>query len=147
VAGIGASSLNDWRRSDPAFAEACERAADFAGDTAELVLYDRGLKGDTLALLAWLRAHRPEKYHRKMLIGGDPDAPPVAIDHAHSAGRARVLILPSNNRPALSAEEIQSERAAIAHESMIGNSGSLPAAALLNGSVIDAASDGEPADE
>jgi hypothetical protein len=58
-AGVHGSTLWDWRRGDPDFAAACEAAADYIGDIAESTLLDRGLKGDTLALLAWLRAHRP----------------------------------------------------------------------------------------
>jgi hypothetical protein len=125
--GTSGPSLRRWRRDDPDFDEACQAAADFCADIAENVLYVRGIRGDTLALLAWLRAHRPEKYHRKMLIAGDPDGAPVAVDHTHAAARGRILILPANGRAALSAEEIQSERAAIAHQHLIENSGSPPA--------------------
>jgi hypothetical protein len=44
---------------------------------AEHALYQRGLQGDTMALLAHLRAHRPEKYYRKIMLatGGDPRIP------------------------------------------------------------------------
>jgi hypothetical protein len=79
--GISSTMFKDWRTDDPEFQAECLDAAEFRDDVAEHALYTRGVhKGDTLALLAHLRAHRPEKYHRKMLValGGDPDAPPIA---------------------------------------------------------------------
>jgi hypothetical protein len=55
-----------------------------------------------------------------MLVVGDPENP-VTIDHQHqhTVGRARVVILPDNNRPALTEAEIQTERTAIEREHMI----------------------------
>jgi hypothetical protein len=79
--GISFTMFKDWRADDPKFQAECLDAAEFRDDVAEHALYTRGVhKGDTLALLAHLRAHRPEKYHRKMLValGGDPNAPPIA---------------------------------------------------------------------
>jgi hypothetical protein len=76
---VSPSFFREWRHDDVAFRAECAEAVDFRDDVAEHTLYQRGLQGDTLALLAWLRAHRPELYHRKLLVGvgGDPDAPPV----------------------------------------------------------------------
>jgi hypothetical protein len=119
MVGVRGATLRDWRRNDPAFAEACREAADYAGDVAQHVLYARGLKGDTLALLAWLRAHIPHLYHRKLLISGDPEGMPVSIDHQHIVSPARVVILPSNNRPTMTEAEIAAERALVARESLL----------------------------
>jgi hypothetical protein len=120
VAGIGGTTLHDWRRQDPAFAEACKAAADYAADVAQHVLYARGLKGSDLALICWLRAHVPELYNRKMMValGGDADNP-IAIDHQHTLNKPRLLILPSNDRPAMSEAEIRTEREKVARESML----------------------------
>ena len=76
--GVADRTFREWRADDAAFAEQCLReAADFAGDIAEHTLYQRGIKGETLALLAWLRAHKPEKYHRKMLLALDQTERPA----------------------------------------------------------------------
>jgi hypothetical protein len=78
---LSVSFFRQWRHDDAEFRAECADATDFRDDIAEHALYDRGVNGgDTLALLAWLRAHRPELYHRKMLValGGDENAPPIA---------------------------------------------------------------------
>jgi hypothetical protein len=116
AAGISGAALRLWRRADPVFAEACKAATDYAVDVAENVLYDRGIKTETLALLAWLRANCPEKYHRKLLVFGDPENP---VTVSHSVSQPRILILPDNHRPALSEAEIIAEREAVARENMI----------------------------
>jgi hypothetical protein len=67
--GLSRRALIDWRRDDPTFGQQCIDALEDIADIAEQELFRRGTKGgDTLALLAWLRAHRPEKYHRRMLV-------------------------------------------------------------------------------
>jgi hypothetical protein len=117
--GVSGAALRKWRLADPGFAGECEAAADYVGDVAESVLLARGLKGDTVALIVWLKAHRPELYHRRMLValGGDPDNP-LTIEHS-VAPPGRLIILPANNRPELSALEIQSEREAVARENLL----------------------------
>jgi hypothetical protein len=111
--GVSGSALRKWRHDDPAFAEACQAACDYVGDLAESALLARGLKNDTLALLAWLRAHRPHLYYRKMMVavGGDPDSPPISVEH--TLGKARLVILPDNHRRAMSEAEIEAEREAV----------------------------------
>jgi hypothetical protein len=118
AAGTSGAALRRWRHDDPAFEEACQAATDYAVDVAENVLYIRGLKGETLALLGWLRANCPEKYHTRMRIAGDPEAP---LEVAHTLNKPRLLILPSNDRRAMSEAEIIAERAAITRESMLDN--------------------------
>jgi hypothetical protein len=120
--GVSGAALRNWRHDDPDFAAACEAACDYIGDIAESVLLGRGLKGDTLALLAWLRAHRPQLYHRKMMlaVGGDAENP-ISVEHQHSmtAGQVRLVILPDNHRPVMTEAEIAAERAQISRQSMI----------------------------
>jgi hypothetical protein len=124
-AGIGGATLRDWRRDDPAFNAACEAAADFIGDVAESELLNRGLKGSDLALICWLRAHRPHLYNRKMMValGGDADNP-ISVEHQHDhqhmiENRVRLVILPDNRRPAMTDEQIAAERELIARENLI----------------------------
>jgi hypothetical protein len=85
--GIGYSLFKEWRRDDPEFARACEDAREYSVDLVEHRMFADAMAGVTLAQLAILRARRPELYHRKMLVavGGDPDAPPVAIAPADAA--------------------------------------------------------------
>jgi hypothetical protein len=85
---VSPAFFREWRHDDAVFRAECVDATDFRDDIAEHALYDRGVnKGDTLALLAWLRAHRPELYHRKMLValGGDENAPPIATTQVDGA--------------------------------------------------------------
>jgi hypothetical protein len=75
---LAPSVFREWRAKDATFAAECAEAADFAGDIAEHELYTRGVhRGDTLALLAWLRAHRPERFYRKMMLALDPTTQPA----------------------------------------------------------------------
>jgi hypothetical protein len=121
--GLGVATIYGWRRDDPVFNAACQGACELIGDIAESVLLDRGMKGDTLALLAWLRAHRPQLYYRKMVVAGDPDSP-VLVDHQHehtvARPPARVVVLPDNNRHAMTEKEIQAERDSVTREAMFG---------------------------
>jgi hypothetical protein len=120
-AGIGGATLRDWRRDDPAFNAACEAAADFIGDVAESELLNRGLKGSDLALICWLRAHRPHLYNRKMMValGGDAENP-ISVEHQHTVGpQARLVILPDNRGPTLTDEQITAEREQIARQHLI----------------------------
>jgi hypothetical protein len=62
------------------------------------------------------------------VIQGDPDAL-LTIDHQHTVDRARVIILPDNNRRSLTETEIQTEREAVERENMIGSSALIEAEA------------------
>jgi hypothetical protein len=80
AAGISRRLFETWRHDDPEFAQECEDARDEPIDLVEHRLLSDALAGNTLAQLAYLRAYRPERFYRKMLValGGDPNAPPVA---------------------------------------------------------------------
>jgi hypothetical protein len=99
IARMSYRSLCEWRADDQAFATECEEAADYCKDASIQELWRRGMDSDTLALLAWLRAHAPEKFHRKMLValGGDPEAPPIGI--AASTDQAWIFPVPEMDRP------------------------------------------------
>ena len=116
--GLTGETIRQWRKADPQFAADCAAAEDWCADVAENVLYARGVKGETLALLAWLRAHRPNLYHRKLVVTGDSEGGPIMVDHEVNVTERvpRVLILPDNSRLALTQEEITAERLAIAVE-------------------------------
>jgi hypothetical protein len=118
--GISPALVALWRNEDPEFRRETDQAREFCADVVEHRLFADAMKGNTLAQLAYLRARRPEFYRAKTVIQGDPDAP-LTIDHQHTVGRARVVILPDNSRPALSTEQIQTEREAVERENMIGS--------------------------
>jgi hypothetical protein len=72
AAGIAYRTLCLWRAEDAEFRALTEDAADVAGDAMEHALYQRGIEGDDLAAFGWLRAHRPELYHRKQVVAVEP---------------------------------------------------------------------------
>ena len=56
--------------------------------------------GESDALLIFLlKSRNPERFNRIMIaIGGDPDAPAIAMDHTHSTAETVRLRLPDNGR-------------------------------------------------
>jgi hypothetical protein len=79
--GVSRRFFEQWRHDDPDFAKLCEDAREDTVDQVEHKLFKDAMAGVTLAQLAYLRAYRPERFYRKMLlaVGGDPNAPPVAV--------------------------------------------------------------------
>jgi hypothetical protein len=75
VIGVSLRQFERWRHDDPEFAEQCREARERAIDLIENQLYNAALDGDTLSQLAYLRAHRPQLYHRRQLVqvGGEVD--------------------------------------------------------------------------
>jgi hypothetical protein len=95
AAQLGRTTLFDWRADDAEFNEACVEATEFVADLAEHELLRRGMReGDTLALLAWLRAHRPEKYRRGTWV----DAAVTVQHHQVADGNNVHFYMPPNGR-------------------------------------------------
>ena len=100
-AGIGRSSVYEWRSEDAGFAAAWDEAEAEAIDNLEGKVYERALSGqsDRLAEIL-LKAHRPEKYverYRSEITGKDggpveyrnlSDEEVAARIRAHEAARA-----------------------------------------------------------
>lgn len=84
-----------WRAEDPEFRAESDDAADVAGDVMEHALYQRGLAGNDLAAFGWLRAHRPELYHRKQVVAVEPV---VVVDDDGDANEVVRFYLPDNGR-------------------------------------------------
>jgi hypothetical protein len=142
-AGMSRRSVFDWKAADPVFAADLENAYEEGTDRISDEVFRLGQQPGNLAGLIFLLKQRdPRRFNQKMVelhVSGDPDNP-VLVDHQHAAvGRGRVVILPYNDRPALTETEIAAERAKISQESMI-------AAAPLSPAVIEAATD-DNADE
>jgi hypothetical protein len=117
--GISPRLITLWRSEDPEFRRECDEAREYCADVVELRLFSDAMRGSTLAQLAYLRARRPEYYRARTVIQGDPDSP-VSITHS-IGNKPRIVVLPDNSRPSLSAEQMQSERIAIERQDMIGN--------------------------
>lgn len=60
--GIHRDSYYAWKREDPAFSDAFQRAELQLTDTLESVMHEKALKGDTTALIFLLKARAPQKY-------------------------------------------------------------------------------------
>jgi hypothetical protein len=80
--GCARLTMYGWRADDPEFRRQWDEALEFQTEEIESVVYKKALAGDLLACFGWLRAHKPELYHRRMIIAGDPLSP-LAVDHQH----------------------------------------------------------------
>lgn len=81
VAGVPRRTVYNWRSADPEFAKAWEDAEQEAADKLEAEAWKRATvdKSDRM-LEILLKAHRPDKFVEKRLIGSDPAHPlPPAI--------------------------------------------------------------------
>jgi hypothetical protein len=121
--GTSPTMVKQWRSQDEDFRRETDEAREYVCDLVEERLFVDAMKGSTLSQLAFLRARRPEYYRARTVIQGDPDAP---LEVAHTLNKPRILILPSNDRPAMSEAEIIAEREAISRE--ILNETTLPPA-------------------
>ena len=98
-AGIGYTSLHDWRRDDPLFAAEVEAAMDASTDLLEDEARRRALDQSDLLLIFLLRSRRPRVYNRKQVeaVGSVAAAPPIAIPHSGSRKNV-VFYIPRNGR-------------------------------------------------
>jgi hypothetical protein len=101
--GISQRTFEDWRRTDPEFAALCWEARERAIDMVENRLFNDALvPGATLPQLAYLRAFRPEKFHRRQLVevAGDPNNPLVVQQQGAESGDPEKVhfYMPSNDR-------------------------------------------------
>jgi hypothetical protein len=70
--GISVRLFEDWRREDPEFGQECHDTRERMVDMVERRLFaDALVPGSTLAQIAFLRAHRPQLYHRRQLVQVD----------------------------------------------------------------------------
>ena len=59
AAGVSRNTAYRWRHDDLEFACLWDEAHDDAVDAVESVLYQKALSGDTIAMIFYLKAHRP----------------------------------------------------------------------------------------
>ena len=59
AAGVSRNTAYRWRHEDLEFASLWEEAHDNAVDEVDSVVYQKALSGDTIAMIFYLKAHRP----------------------------------------------------------------------------------------
>lgn len=59
AAGVSRQTAYRWRHEDDEFAFLWEEASETAVDAVESVLYQKALNGDIVAIIFYLKAHRP----------------------------------------------------------------------------------------
>jgi hypothetical protein len=59
AAGVSRNTAYRWRQDDLEFASLWDEAHENAVDRVESVLYQKALSGDTIAMIFYLKAHRP----------------------------------------------------------------------------------------
>ena len=59
AAGVSRNTAYRWRQDDREFACLWDEAHSTAVDAVESVLYQKALSGDTIAMIFYLKAHRP----------------------------------------------------------------------------------------
>jgi len=59
AAGVSRNTAYRWRQDDHEFASLWDEAHENAVDAVESVLYQSALRGNTLAIIFYLKAHRP----------------------------------------------------------------------------------------
>src|ERR1043165_3784240 len=59
AAGVSRNTAYRWRQDDHEFACLWDEAHSTAVDAVESVLYQKALNGDTIAMIFYLKAHRP----------------------------------------------------------------------------------------
>jgi hypothetical protein len=60
AAGVSRNTVYRWRYEDREFASLWDEAHENAVDAVESVLYQKALNGDTICLIFYLKAHRPQ---------------------------------------------------------------------------------------
>jgi len=60
AAGVSRNTVYRWRDDDLDFALLWDEAHENAVDAVESVLYQKALSGDTICLIFYLKAHRPQ---------------------------------------------------------------------------------------
>jgi hypothetical protein len=98
--GVARRSVYRWRVDDEAFRSDWDDATETITENIESALAKAALGGDTVSMIFWLKSHRPDVYNRKQVvaIGGDENAPPVAVVNGQLQSAGPVFILPDNRR-------------------------------------------------
>lgn len=103
AAKTGRSAMYAWRKEDADFAVAWDDAEAEAIDNLEGVAYERGMSGQSDKLVEiLLKAHRPDKYVERRLVGSDPANPlpaPTLLDASKLSTEALRELMAAKNAP------------------------------------------------
>jgi hypothetical protein len=124
AAGMSRRSVFDWKAADPAFKREIEDCVEEGSDRIVDAAWQRALLPDPrhdALLIFLLKCRDPERFNRKMLdatVGSDPNRP-LVVNHMIEQRPQVVVVLPDNNRPVMTPEEIEAERAHLARENLL----------------------------
>lgn len=105
-AGVGRSSIFDWKAEDPAFARDFDAAYEAGTDRYEAEARRRAFTESDALLIFLLKARDPKRFNQKTLaIGGDPNNP-VGVHHSGEVGSNVIFYMPSNGRDKPEEEDV-----------------------------------------
>jgi hypothetical protein len=119
-AGISRRAVFEWKAADPEFARDYEVAFEAGTDSYEAEARRRGFNGSDALLIFMLKCRDPQRFNRRMIaIGGDPDAPPVAVTsgawiypRAEMQREMPIIEAEAEDVAMIEADEIEEEEAA-----------------------------------
>jgi hypothetical protein len=102
-AGMSRRALFQWRADDSEFR--CDYEAAYASgtDCLEAIARRRAVAESDTLLIFLLKTRDPDRFNRKQVqvaIGGDPEAPPIDVEHHVASGQVTIQ-LPYNYRDKL----------------------------------------------
>lgn len=60
--GLACSTLREWKHRFPALSAALKNGKEVADYAVENALFNRAMRGDTVAMIFWLKNRRPDKW-------------------------------------------------------------------------------------
>jgi len=80
--GVSATTVYNWQKAHPEFLAALKEGADTVDDQIEQSLYKKALKGDTTAMIFWLKNRRPNRWRDQYIQRLEGE---VKIDYSPAA--------------------------------------------------------------
>ena len=96
--GINRRTISRRMQADAAFAEDLDNARDAAVETIEQALFRTAKAGNVQAMIAYLKAHRPDRYSERannavnLMIGGQANVVVAELDSGDQNERIRELL-------------------------------------------------------
>lgn len=76
--GISRQAFYDYQKKFTEFTDALKNSKDYCDAMVENALYQKALKGDTIAQIFWLKNRRPKRWREK--VEQTPDDPKKQLD-------------------------------------------------------------------
>jgi hypothetical protein len=103
--GVSRAAMYEWRADDEQFDLEWSEAVEQITDAVETKLYKEAMSGNIVALIFWLKAHRPTLYNQKQYVPIpvptiSPDAVPEPLGAIQDPRMVNniTFMLPPNNR-------------------------------------------------